>query len=101
MGADQVTRLRALLGVTQVQLAEMLGVHPMTVSTWEREVAVPTPYQVEFMGKLEAGAKKSGEGKAFFAEILKEGRLVLVGFLLFKAIEYLVSHKKANKKVRV
>jgi DNA-binding transcriptional regulator YiaG len=35
---------RERLGMTQVQLAEQLGVHPITLSRWERDqVRVPGP----------------------------------------------------------
>lgn len=34
----------------------MLGVHPMTVSRWERGAAQPTPYQVQQLRLLDEGA---------------------------------------------
>ena len=37
-------RLREKMGLTQEALAERVGVHPMTVSRWERGVVnVPAP----------------------------------------------------------
>jgi DNA-binding XRE family transcriptional regulator len=33
---NEVRRVRQRLGVTQGELAQMLGVHPVTVSKWER-----------------------------------------------------------------
>lgn len=36
MTARQLRRLRKALGWSQARLAEALGVHPMTVSKWER-----------------------------------------------------------------
>lgn len=36
---------REALGLSQTELAALLGVHPMTVSRWERGVLKPTPYQ--------------------------------------------------------
>lgn len=45
MTGAQIAKVRAMLGLTQVELASMLGVHALTVSKWEREVATPSPYQ--------------------------------------------------------
>lgn len=42
MTARQLQRLRERLGWSQERLAEALGVHPMTVSRWERG-ALPVP----------------------------------------------------------
>lgn len=43
MTGSEVRRLREALGVTQPELAEELGVHPITISRWERDKArVPT-----------------------------------------------------------
>lgn len=38
-------RARRLLGWTQDQLAQVLGVHSLTVSKWERHRLTPSPYQ--------------------------------------------------------
>jgi transcriptional regulator with XRE-family HTH domain len=44
MTAAEVARLRKRLGLTQEGLAKELGVHPMTVSRWERgTVNIPEP----------------------------------------------------------
>jgi putative transcriptional regulator len=37
---------RARLNITQVELASLLGVHPLTVSKWERGVREPNAYQL-------------------------------------------------------
>jgi len=43
MTGSEVRQLRETLGLTQPELAEELGVHPITISRWEREKArVPT-----------------------------------------------------------
>ncbi len=44
MNANEIKRARRRLSLSQVELAEKLGVHPMTVSRWERGVvAMPEP----------------------------------------------------------
>ena len=49
----------------------MLGVHPMTVSKWERDLAEPTPYNVQQLLLMEEGAGQMGEDdrKRFVAMI--------------------------------
>ncbi len=39
MIGSEVRRLREALGLTQAELAEELGVHPITISRWERDKA--------------------------------------------------------------
>jgi transcriptional regulator with XRE-family HTH domain len=44
MTGEQFRRQRKQLGLTQVVLAERIGVHEITISRWERDVvAVPGP----------------------------------------------------------
>ncbi len=40
-----ITALRSSLAFTQAELSRVLGVHPMTVSKWERGIATPTAHQ--------------------------------------------------------
>jgi transcriptional regulator with XRE-family HTH domain len=51
MESTQIKATRDLLGLSQVQLAQLLGVHPVTVSKWEREgdLAKPNAYQVTLL----------------------------------------------------
>lgn len=51
-----IARLRSLLGLTQPRLARLTGVHPMTVSKWERGVLRPNPPQRAILRALEAAA---------------------------------------------
>ena len=53
-----VARIRKRLGLTQERLARLTGVHPMTVSKWERGVLKPTALQRAILVAL------SGEGTA-------------------------------------
>jgi molybdopterin-binding protein len=48
--------IRTNLGLTQAQLADVTGVHPMTVSKWERGVLQPTRHQQAILAALEAVA---------------------------------------------
>ena len=40
-----IRELRTKLGLSQVEFAQLSGVHPITVSKWERKESVPTQYQ--------------------------------------------------------
>lgn len=53
-----VRSLRESLDVTQDELARMLGVHPMTVSKWERGTSMPAPYGVQQICLLHLGAPR-------------------------------------------
>jgi DNA-binding transcriptional regulator YiaG len=56
-----IARLRKALALTQARLAELTGVHPMTVSKWERGVLAPTPHALAILQALDAA---SGRRKA-------------------------------------
>ena len=51
--------LRTRLALSQAQLAELVGVHAMTVSKWERGVAKPSAHQRRLLQAL-ADAAESG-----------------------------------------
>jgi putative transcriptional regulator len=87
MKPNEIVQLRELLGISQPQLAEMLGVHPMTISKWERGVAEPTPYQTEMMEKFRLGALHEKAIKTVIAALLVIGAAAAVGYLLYKAIK--------------
>ena len=50
--AAAVTSLRRQLGLTQQSLARLLGVHPMTVSAWERDKLRLTTWQRSLVAAL-------------------------------------------------
>lgn len=54
MNKHEIKAARAALGVTQVRFAELLGVHPITVSKWETETSWPTSWQSALMRALAA-----------------------------------------------
>jgi molybdopterin-binding protein len=47
-----VRSLRRRAGLTQTALAELVGVHPITVSKWERGVLAPSRHQAELLKAL-------------------------------------------------
>lgn len=48
-------RLRRRLTLTQVEIAAVLGVHPITVSRWERGLLAPSSAQHALLGALSKG----------------------------------------------
>lgn len=60
--AMKISAIRDRLGLTQPRLAELTGVHPMTVSKWERGVLAPSPHQRSILRALEAVAAGRAAG---------------------------------------
>lgn len=61
MEGEKLKERRDALGLTQAQLAEILGVKPNTVARWERGL-LPVPRTVELaMETVERMYKKSGK----------------------------------------
>jgi molybdopterin-binding protein len=52
----QPAAIRRRLGLTQARLAELTGVHAMTVSKWERGLLAPNTHQRTLLRALEAAA---------------------------------------------
>ncbi len=53
----QIKLLRETLGLGQVELAQLMGVHPITVSKWENDHAEPSPYQLALLGQFKSAAR--------------------------------------------
>lgn len=69
--------MRARLGLSQKDLAELLGAHPMTVSRWERGVLEPSAHQKRILRALSRAAdqgvqatRKTRDPVRFLAEVL-------------------------------
>ena len=59
MIATEIYTVRTQLKLSQVQLAQLLGVHPLTVSKWERDLSAPTPHQAALLQSF----AKAGQAK--------------------------------------
>lgn len=53
--AKEVLATRTALGLSQPELASLIGVHQLTVSKWERGVLVPSDYQQKLLHAIRAG----------------------------------------------
>jgi DNA-binding transcriptional regulator YiaG len=57
MTSVEIKNIRLQLGLNQVQFAQLMGVHPITVSKWETGATSPTDYQVAFLSQYRVAAK--------------------------------------------
>lgn len=80
-----IADLRKAMGLSQSEFAQLFGAHFMTISKWERGVAVPTAYQVAL---LEHFQKVTQEKKKQAAEEVKK---LLVGAGVVAALAWLLS----------
>jgi putative transcriptional regulator len=79
-----VADLRTKLGLNQTQFGTLLGVHPMTVSKWEREILQPTPYQQALMAEFVKAAEDEDVRKTTGAVLIGLG-IAAALFMLLKA----------------
>jgi len=56
--ASDLKELRARLGLSQEELAQLLGVHAMTVSKWERGKLRPGPHEKRLLKSFAAAAER-------------------------------------------
>jgi predicted transcriptional regulator len=82
-GAD-IRRLRDQLGLNQVEFAQLAGVHPITVSKWERNEAFPTAYQGALFDQFRQGARDR--------EVRDTLKSILIGFGAILALALLLKH---------
>lgn len=85
---DQILELRKALGLSQVQFAQLFGVHFMTVSKWERGVVAPSPYQVALMDQFARTAAAKQE------QAQNEVKSLLVGAGVVAALIWLLTAAK-------
>ena len=78
-----VAHLRKKLGLSQAQFGNLFGVHPMTVSKWERDILNPTDYQLALMMDFEKAAKKK-EVKETIGAVLIGAGIAAALYLLLK-----------------
>jgi len=79
-----VLQVRTGLGLGQIQFAQLLGVHPITVSKWERGISAPTPYQEAFIESFRQAAQDKAVRERVGKLLVKAG-IIAVMFLLLKA----------------
>lgn len=81
----EISNVRNRLGLSQSQLAELLGVHPLTVSKWERGVLRPSAHHEALLDSFEKARRAN---KAIGEEVrsaLVAAGVVLALYLLLSA----------------
>jgi len=90
MTKEEIRGIRADLNLTQAQFGQLLGVHEITVSRWERGEFQPTPYQEVIMREFGKVARDK-EVKAAIVGIL-------IGAGVIAALYYLFDKARKKKK---
>jgi len=67
MSPEEIRSLRQSLQMTQDQFAQLMGMHSLTVSKWERGILQPNPYQAALMQSF----KKAKERKPDIGDFVK------------------------------
>jgi putative transcriptional regulator len=79
----ELQQVRERLRLTQAQFGQLLGVHPMTVSKWERGVAQPTPYQQALIQQFTvASARKEVQRSDLSSLLIGAGIIAVLALLL-------------------
>lgn len=78
-----IFKLRGRLDLSQAQFGNLFGVHPMTVSKWERGLLKPTPYQIALMTEFGKSAR-SKEVRDTIGSVLIGAGIAAALFLLLK-----------------
>ena len=80
-----IRRIRDGLGLTQGQLAELLGVHPLTVSKWERGLLEPSAHHEGFLRSFRKAGGQEDLGEAI-GELLVTAGVTVALYALLKAV---------------
>lgn len=90
MKSTNIAPLRQALGLSQAEFAQLLGVHAMTVSKWERGIAQPTPYQAALMEQFDRAAQAKRE------EAQEQVKKFLIGAGVVAALVWLLTAATKN-----
>lgn len=82
MNKQQIVGLREDLQLNQTQFAGLLGVHPITVSRWERGKVPPTPYQAAFLDEFKKAARDKTVRNTVAMVLIAAGIVAAVYLLL-------------------
>ena len=88
MNPNEIAALRKALGLTQSDFARLFDAHVMTISKWERGIALPSPYQASLMEHFRQKAQQRSE------EAKTEVSKLIVGAGVVAALIWLLSASK-------
>lgn len=85
MEAKKITQIREKLGLNQAELSQLLGVHQMTVSRWERGTMTPSPYLSAMLHEFATAAdKKNQKNNEVLKNLLLTAGVIAAVFFLLK-----------------
>ena len=87
MTPDEIVAVRKSLGLTQTDFARLFDAHVMTISKWERGVAMPSAYQVSLMEQFKQKAELQAE------KTRTEVKNILVGAGVIAALIWLLTNR--------
>lgn len=84
LDGSAIRRVRQSLGFTQGNFAQLLGVHPITVSKWERDLALPTAWCGGLVLQLATIPEPTSAGRVARARLAGDG----VSRALYELLKY-------------
>lgn len=85
MTPAEIQAVRGELKMTQAQLAQLLGVHVLTVSKWERGALRPTPHQAAMLASFQTAASKEPDIGVVVAGLLVGAGVAVAVYKLLEA----------------
>ena len=82
MSPSQIAQLRSRLNLSQPQFGQLFGVHPMTVSKWERGLIPPNSYQQALLAEFGKSAKAKEVNETLGAVLVGAGIAAALYLLL-------------------
>ena len=82
MDTNNISKLRERLKLSQAQFGNLFGVHPMTVSKWERGVLQPNSYQLALINEFGRAAKAKEVRETLGAVLIGAGIAAALYLLL-------------------
>lgn len=80
-----IADLRESLGFSQAQFAQLLGVHPLTVSKWERGILKPSPHQTALLMSFRTAREKKPDIGAIVLGLIVSAGIALALYTLLNA----------------
>jgi putative transcriptional regulator len=87
LNASDIQKLRKHLGLNQVEFAQLSGVHPITVSKWERGEATPSSYQAALFDQFHVAARKKVVRDTLKNILISAGVILALALLLSHLIK--------------
>ena len=73
MNSAHIALLRKDMGLSQPEFGQLFGVHPMTVSKWERALLAPNEYQAALMREFQKAIKDEKARQAVKSVLIGAG----------------------------